>query len=280
MTPIRLIVSDLDGTLLSPLHELTDSVQAAVRRFVQEGGMFTIATGRVRATVTTVVEQLDLVHPFILCNGSVLSDRAGVLETNSFAVEELIPLFREADREGIAVLLFGEEGIRSYRRLAQIEQFEIKENIRCGELDAWSLHWHKDEVQKILLIGEMERIRRVWESQLLGFANRYAVLQSEDDYLEVLPENQSKGAALERLMELLQVRPEEVMAIGNQLNDLDMIQRAGIGVAVANSHPGLIEHADYVTQASYGDGVVEAIRRFCFGESGLVEEQAQEEEAG
>lgn len=92
--------------------------------------------------------------------------------------------------------------------------------------------------------------------------DKFAAFQSEHDFLEIIPGGQSKGTAMLQLMEELQVSKAEVLAIGNEMNDLDMLQLAGVGVAVANSNEKLKPFADYVSENGFGDGVVEAIRKF------------------
>jgi Cof subfamily protein (haloacid dehalogenase superfamily) len=263
MNNIRLVVSDLDGTLLSPEHTLTDSVKNAVRKFVAAGGLFTIATGRFGPTTRAVVDELDIELPYILCNGAVIEDRERVWETAALPLEELADFLVAADQEGIDVMIFHGEQIDIFRRTPGIEQFEYKENFRCRLFESSSSDWRMGQVQKVLLKGEMGHMRGLWEKFSPHYRQNYSTIQSEDDYLEIVPPNQSKGAALNKLISRLGIDRSEVLAVGNQLNDLDMLQNAGIGVAVANSHPELKDQADYVCQRSYGDGVVEAMDTYC-----------------
>ncbi|GIP35706.1 HAD family hydrolase [Paenibacillus sp. J2TS4] len=268
MTEIKLIVSDLDGTLLSAEHQLTEEVRNAVSRFTRAGGMFTVATGRPGLTVRSIVDELEIEHPFILCNGSVIADRYRTLEMAELKLHDLIPAMEEADGKGVSVLLFEEERISVFRKTFNVEKFEHKENISCDLIDFSSDEWKKARFQKVLWIGDYQIMRPIWDAHLPRFGQRYGALQSEEDYLEIIPHNQSKGQALKKLMSRLRLDRSQVMAIGNQLNDLDMIENAGIGVAVANSHPLLKEKADYVCSRGYGDGVVEVIEAFCSPYSG------------
>ncbi|SHE10853.1 Phosphatase YidA [Chlamydia abortus] len=260
---IKLIVSDLDGTLLSEEHRVTESVLRAVNSFTAAGGLFTIATGRTAISARQTIEQLNLTLPMILCNGSVIADRHKVWQQATLAVKELIPFLLEADRQGLSVILFQETGMVTVRRTEDVARFEEKENVHCRQADLESSAWAESMVQKILVIGSMEKIRSLWENQPSELQEAYSTVQSEDDFFEVLPANQSKGRALQTLLGLLGIDRSEVMAIGNQMNDLDMLEYAGIGVAVANSHPELKSRADYVCSGSCGDGVVEAIETFC-----------------
>lgn len=266
MNRIRLIVSDLDGTLLSVNHELTVPVKEAIQRFRADGGLFTFATGRFGPSTRSVVEELDIEIPFILCNGSILADREKIWEIATLSLEDLAPFLLEADRNELTVMLFNEAGVRIFRHSPDVELFEQKEGISCECIDPQSSFWTAGDntVQKVLLIGDMRQIHSIWGRYKAGFNKSYATVQSEDDFFEILPPNQSKGEALKKLMAALKISPSEVMSIGNQLNDMDMIEHAGIGVAVANSHPELKKKASYVCSNGYGDGVVEAMEKFAF----------------
>ncbi|WP_010273235.1 Cof-type HAD-IIB family hydrolase [Paenibacillus senegalensis] len=266
MNEIRLIVSDLDGTLLSEDHQLSDAVKRSIRRFREAGGWFTFATGRFGPSTRSIVEELDIEIPFILCNGSVLADRHKIWEMATLSLEELAPLLKEADQNGLTVMFFNEKGIRTMRHTEEVRKFELKESVQCECIDPQSGIWGGDDtvVQKVLLIGDMNEIHALWRKYQGTFRLTYATAQSENDFFEILPPNQSKGTALQKLMKVMQVTPDQVMSIGNQLNDVDMLERSGIGVAVANSHPDLKQKATYVCQEGYGDGVVEAMNKFVF----------------
>lgn len=266
MSRIRMIVSDLDGTLLSEHHTLTERVKTEIRRFRAAGGLFTIATGRFGPSVKHIADELELDIPFILCNGSVLADRSKVWESAALPLAELAPFILEADRERLTVMLFQDKGISVLRSTPEVQLFERKESMSCELLDPQTVDWGNFHVQKVLVIGDMQRIRGIWQRLAGTFRIDYTTVQSEDDFFEVIPPNQSKGEALKKLMRHMGVSREEVMSIGNQLNDMDMIEHAGIGVAVANSHSDLKEAAQYVCASSYGDGVVEAMERFVFSD--------------
>ncbi|WP_188991390.1 HAD family hydrolase [Paenibacillus nasutitermitis] len=259
MNQIRLIVCDLDGTLLSDDHALTEPVKAAVRGFREAGGMFTIATGRFAPAVSDIVEELEIDMPYILCNGGVIADRMQVRSAATLSLEALAPLLLEADHSGISSLLFDDSDVYTFRRTAAVERYEHKEKMKCVLLDLHAKHWQERIVQKVLLIGDMAPIRALWARYEPLFAISYNTIQSEDDYFEIVPPGISKGAALKKLMGMLQVDPSEVLSIGNQMNDLDMLLSSGVGAAVANSHPELLAHASFICSRSNGDGVIEVM---------------------
>lgn len=262
MRAIRLIVSDLDGTLLSPEHELTDTVKRTIGKFVEQGGLFTFATGRPFLTASAYEAELGLDLPYILCNGSVLAQQGKVIDSCPFPLDDIKELLLAADGRGLEVLLFQEEVIRVFRKTNGIREYEAKERIICSVVNLGELQWSEEQVQKVILMGDMTTIQELWMKWVPTFRREYAAFQSEANYWEIIPGGMSKGVALQQLAEKLDIQPNEIMALGNQLNDLDMLRFAGVGVAVANSHAGLLEEADYVCSHSYGDGVIEAIERF------------------
>ncbi|MFF2886505.1 Cof-type HAD-IIB family hydrolase [Paenibacillus sp. NPDC057967] len=259
---IRLIVSDLDGTLLSPDHQLTNPVKEAVAAFTSQGGLFTFATGRPLLTAAPFERELALGLPYILCNGSVIAQKGEVMESASFLAEDVYALLADARQAGLDAFLFREDGVFVFRSSEAVRRYEEKEQIGCMLLNEHDNEWRESYVQKVILIGDMPIIRQVWALHESAHA-RFASFQSEADYWEIITSGQSKGTALRRIAERLNIKREEIMTLGNQLNDLDMLQYAGIGVAVANAHEELKAAADYVCKRGYGEGVAEAMAKFC-----------------
>jgi Cof subfamily protein (haloacid dehalogenase superfamily) len=265
MNRIRLIVCDLDGTLLSEVHQITPAVKAAVEQYRSSGGMFTIATGRVWANTESIVNELGIDIPCILCNGSVLVARnnSSFIESAGISIEELAPFMLEADSEGLAVLLCGQAQVRAMRRTPEVQLLEERLHKACETFELpFDGNYAAIKAQKLLIIGDMQKIKCIWDGYPPNLKAAYSGISSEVTHFEITPAGHDKGTALDKLMKSLNVSPSEVMCIGNERNDIPMLERAGVGVAVANSHPDLIEKAAYVCTKSFGEGVVEAIERF------------------
>lgn len=266
MNPIRIIVSDLDGTLLSADHTLPSSTATAIREYVSRGGCFTLATGRPFITARPIIQQLGLDLPIILCNGAVLAQANGMpLERSGISLASLYNLLNAADQSGLDVLLFCGDEVQTLARNINIAAYERKEGVTCSLINLHEIQESGTEIEKAILLGPIELSRRLFAE----FADRspalhssIAAFQSEDNYLELVPGQVSKGTALQRLAATLDIPLDQVMAIGNQLNDLPMLEAAGIGVAVANSPDELKQAADYVCGASYSEGVLEAMERY------------------
>ena len=262
---IRCIVSDLDGTLLAPDHSLPTEVVKAIQAYKAKGGLFTIATGRPLLTAQSIID-----IPVILCNGAVLASSGKVIERKSLEAALLADMLIEAHARGLMVLLFREEGIEVFARNEEVEAFEHKEQVQCKLVSVASSSWRSGELEKVILLGNIEAVEALWHSwspKLKYIAEKF---QSEPNYVELISAETSKGKALERLSDMLGISKESMMAIGNQMNDLPMLQAAGVGVAVANSPAELKAASNYVCSASYGEGVIEAINHFVYGRSNVV----------
>jgi len=266
MNPIRLIVSDLDGTLLSAEHTLPESVVDAVRYCARQGVQFTVATGRPYITAKSIIDKLEIKLPVILCNGAILAQPdGGAIERHGISTAAVADLLLAAHRSGLEVLLFREDEVHTLGRGVAVDEYERKEQVACRPIRPERLGDYADEMDKAILLGSVTESR----SLFTAFARRSSSLQasvslfqSETNYLELVPGQASKGAALRQLAARAGIPLQQVMAIGNQFNDLPMLEAAGIGVAVANSPTELKQAADYVCQSSYSEGVLEAMRYY------------------
>lgn len=264
---IRCIVSDLDGTLLMPDHSLPDEVIAAIKKYTEAGGLFTIATGRPLLTAQSIIEQIGIELPVILCNGAVLAASGKVLERKSLKAAAMAEMLLEANDWGLTVFLFREERIEVFVRNEDVELFEHKESVTCKLVSIADASWKTGMLEKVIIFGEMDRIEALWSNWSQRLEQSVEKFQSEPYYVELISAETSKGKALERLAEMLGIERESMMAIGNQMNDLPMLQAAGVGVAVANSPDELKAAANYVCTAAYGAGVIEAINNIVYERS-------------
>lgn len=262
MNRIKLIVSDLDGTLLSERNELEQEVLDTIERFRASGGQFTIATGRPLITALPILQTLNIELPVILCNGAVIAKDGHVVEQHCFLLAKLSHLLIEAHDEGLTVLLFCHSNIFIFEHTADAKVYEQKEKISCTVIPLEGMEWAEKQADKVILIGDIERSLFLWKKYQSALDDYFGAFQSEYNYLEIVDKSCSKGSAVTTVAELLGVSREHIMTIGNEMNDLPMYAASAVGVAVANGREGLKEAADYICQKAYGQGVVEAIERF------------------
>ena len=117
------------------------------------------------------------------------------------------------------------------------------------------------EVHKVLCMGDKEDIAAL-EQQLVKEFPQIRIYRSKDTYLEIMSMKASKSDAIHMLKDHFHVKQEEIMAFGDNFNDIDMIRYAGLGVAMGNAADEVKEVADYITLSNEEDGVAAAIEKF------------------
>ncbi|MCB8814784.1 HAD family hydrolase [Desulfosporosinus shakirovi] len=260
-----MIVSDLDGTLFNsdqPGYEVSRELIKSIRLFRESGRIFTIATGRPQSSCTSVVNQLDLDVPYIACNGALITDRTGKrYYSHSFSLDNWLPFLEKVRELGAAVLITHLDKVYYLQMTEAVRRYENKEGIQCHPAGDWLIQGD-NPVSKVLLIGNVSALKIEWENLNPSIKNFCRYVISEHNYMEVIGSEISKGAALKLLKKHLGIRDDEVVCIGNQMNDLELLEEAHIGVAVANAEAELKTMADYITAGEFDRGVLEVINKY------------------
>ncbi len=271
----RLLALDIDGTLVNSKQLLTDTTIKAVRRAISRGVLVTICTGRSLSSAMPVIERLSLNAPFVLNNGALIFDnfinRARYIRhLPSYLAQKTINLLRDLKFHPII-----------YGPLPEVRNFYYdsfdpnnQSFINYTKKNRNRVHFVDDICdflsQGLACISCDDQIEKIkdQESYIRKQLSRTELILEISPWdpafchLTVMPARVSKGTGLEKLALLLGIHSSEVMAIGDNLNDLDMIKFAGLGVAMANSPPETKRQANYITTSVDEDGVAQAIERY------------------
>lgn len=259
----RLVVADIDGTLTTSAQQISSRVRRAVRLAQRQGVRVCLATGRTWHSGRRYFHSLGVDPPAILYNGGLVYDfkRDRVLYRR--------PMSQRQARRVIEVLdAFPDLAAHFY------VDDEIFVRWRTPLVVANARHDHiapravgdfrgllEGQPMKFRILGPRPRLhalaRRLHRSGVPG-----TLVFSERESLEVLPPGTSKGRALRQVARHLRIPLREVVAVGNELNDLEMIQVAGLGVAMGNAPPALRRAAGLVAPSNDEDGLAEVIQRF------------------
>jgi len=260
--PIRLVVSDLDGTLLNPDETIPAEAVQAVRALHERDIAFTIVSGRPIPFMQHIVEQMGVILPAAGCNGAVVFDRSAVLERHTFTLEPLRQLIEQATASGATVLYYTDRDTFTFGETAWIvsQKGTIREyRIHCPS----ETEWRELPVTKLSLIfrGHAEAYRQVAPS-LDQLGQHYSLNRYRNTNCEIMAAGVSKASGLHSISRLTGIPLEQIMAIGDDVNDIGMLRCAGIGVAVNNAKTVVKQAAGYVCSAGNTAGVLEAIARF------------------
>jgi Cof subfamily protein (haloacid dehalogenase superfamily) len=265
---IRLLALDLDGTLMDDSMVIkSDRVRRAIAAAQARGVIVTLATGRMFDFLLPFAHDLDITAPLICYQGGLI--QAPDAEAPIYRATMAPALIRQvlalkARRRWHFVLYAGDDVFLDERRHPdQFYRDMLGERLVWVDDLASVLEQH--EPIKFLVFVEPHEAEGVLAELRRQFANQMGLTRSHAKIVEGNPSGVSKGDALRRLSEHLGVQRAEVMAIGDQDNDLPMITWAGFGVAMGNGSPAVKAAADWIAPAVTEDGAAVAIERFTLG---------------
>lgn len=269
----RLLVIDIDGTLVNSHDELTPATRAAIARATAAGVHVVLATGRRYGRSLRVVESLGLEVPLITASGALVKDPMSHrtlyrAEFDPASLRELLLLLAE---EGYDPVLNGDtytEGFDYYYPRDDVESPELREyfdrNTGCGRLWPDPIDNPPPDLYAGFAIGQLDAMLRLEETihRRLPGALTTHVLRSPrySGYLcEFSPAGATKWSAAQRLAQDWGIPTEAVCAVGDDVNDIPMIQAAGLGVAMGNAQPAVKAVADRIAPTHDNDGLAEVI---------------------
>ncbi len=263
--PIQLIAIDLDGTLLNSQHQLTPRTQRVIQQAVRQGILIVIATGRTRSapTANRIMSVLGLNAPGIFLQGLMVYNADGSVrhqQTMDTARAEAIIRFGEAHR----LHFYGTSGsnLFTHPQSPFMEVLAKYQEPVPQEVDSLLHILAANPINKFVFLEYPEKIEALRALLLPQMLGGESLLRTAPEFLEILPPGVSKGVALARLIEELHIPREQVMALGDAENDIEMLQAAGIGVAMGNAMPHVKAIADFITLTNDEDGVAAAIEKF------------------
>ena len=252
----RLLAVDLDDTFLNKELQVSPRVQLAVIEALKKGIIVTLATGRMYRSAKKYAFSFLGDIPLITYNGALIKYSRSEREIYHQPVpgELALTIYRRVkghfhlnvyqDDE----LLVEEDNqyIRDYSRIAGVP-FRVVNNIE--EL------LNKKAPTKLLAVGDPSALDQLWEETNGEFRGVLHITKSKPHYLEFLAAGVNKGEALKILAQHLGVSLKETVAVGDSYNDLEMLETAGLGVAVGNALPEVKRRADLVVPANDEDGI-------------------------
>ena len=282
---IKLLALDLDGTLLNSRGKIPEKNIETIREAEKIGVLVTIATGRRFRDARPVGLELGLNAP-IICHNGALIKYAESLETVAVSIlpaETLHEILRVGGEFGADAMLSCDphgKGVLFYDRIS-------KENVPLQKYIAWSKTFHGDEAEDSVhhvenledvlddnetvhvsfsgTCAPMRDLVEVLKIELAETATILPTIYPELDFtlIDILPSDASKGIGVEKLALINKLKSENVMVIGDNFNDCEMLEYAGTAVIMGNAQPELLENRKYhATLSNDESGVALAIEKF------------------
>ncbi|HHT72259.1 MAG TPA: HAD family phosphatase [Firmicutes bacterium] len=238
----RLLALDLDGTTLTPEGAISPETRHWISKATQAGVVVMCATGRGLPNAEEIWNELFPGSPAVLANGAEvwLSPRT-LLERYFIDTEHVFRLYDLATDRGLRYWAYSANGLVKDGKLEEHEPGE---------------GWFKFGIYH----PDPEQVAEIWSS--ISHWEGITVTSSHPSLLEISAQGVSKKSGVERVCAELNISMAEVMAIGDNYNDLELIQGAGLGVAVDNATAEVKAAADRLTKSNGEDGVAHAIQQF------------------
>lgn len=251
-TPYKVIFSDIDGTLLNSQHQISVKNKQAIQRLANFSVPFILVSARPPLAITPFTEQLQTQNPLIAYSGALILDQhlqplysVTIAPADLTQVEQLL-----ADFPHLSINHYA--GVHWFSNDLNNEWTKLEEKITG--LQAVEKPQDLTEVHKILVIGEANEILNLEKALKTQFPH-LSIHRSKNEYLEIMHKQATKSNAIRFLEQALDFTAEETIAFGDNFNDLDMLQYAGLSVAMANAPEAIQTAAKRVTASNNEDGI-------------------------
>jgi len=263
---ISCCIFDLDGTLLTPQNKISEVDKSTLRKLSDDGVKIIIATGRSHLQILEYAHSLGISDPSITCNGGQIINimTNEVLHRDFLRREDAIKILNAAKVEGTDFLFYTPDCVYHAQSSERVKFFltynetapkEFRVPIRPAA--DYPIEEDYSNIIKILIHDNTDHIQKLEER--FNSAGTLTIVSSGKNLIDIMPENTTKGAAVNILCEKLGIPITEVVAFGDSMNDESMLKSAGYSVAMGNAVPEIKQICDFVTKSNGEYGITYAI---------------------
>ncbi|MEM1505175.1 Cof-type HAD-IIB family hydrolase [Domibacillus sp. 8LH] len=286
---MKLIAIDLDGTLLSPGMEITKENIEALRKAQSQGNIVMICSGRAPEDIQQILKKYEISCPLAGSNGTVVQVNESVLESISLDRKDIIKIAEKLDEDRVPYRVYTNHGIYVPADWSERVAFAVKKDrIEIEGLPDEIYQRITEQPQKSSLIKYFNKYNELFNeeeltvqkffvltlnsttkralSAYLGGISSIVITSSGPLNIEVMDQNGNKGNALKRVAEYYGIPLDNTVAIGDNFNDVPMLELAGLSIAMGNADPLVKEMCDTVTDSNDKNGVAHAIDRYILSE--------------
>ncbi|RAP21097.1 hypothetical protein C2W64_03625 [Brevibacillus laterosporus] len=266
MQNYKMIVLDLDDTLLQDDHTISARTKNALMKAQEAGVKVVLASGRPTFAMIHIAEELELEKygSFILSfNGAKIINYKTKEElfSSTLPVETVHGLYDISKKEDVSILTYDGDDIVAETITAYTQKESEITGMHIKEVDSFNQAITRPVV-KVLMVDEPTKLAIVEKKLQKQLEGKLSVMRSKPFFLEFTEAGVDKGTSLHQLIKQVGIEQEEVIAIGDSYNDLAMITFAGLGVAMGNAPDDIKEVANYVTDTNMNHGVAKVVETF------------------
>lgn len=286
----KLMAIDLDGTLLNSYGEVSDATRKALKKAKEQGTEVVLSSGRPISSTESLAVELGVDNYLISGNGAAVYDikEQKVIYDRFLTKEQVLNIAKLCEENSFFYNVYTEDEVIASSLNYNI-LFYHKENVKKVEekrthinvvqnIAEYIEQSGKEKFLKITVCDEsqfifnsiMKKLKAIEGIDVLEteYMSKKKIKSGTQDvdiqyyYTEITNQNVNKWSAIEFLLEKLNIKREEVIAIGDNMNDKEMIKEAGLGIVMGNSNPRMKELADEIVADNNSEGVLEALEKF------------------
>ena len=286
----KLVVIDLDGTMLNSYGVVTNETKEVIKKVEKQGVEVVIASGRPIDSIKEIAKEIESKNYFIAGNGAIIYDIKNdeIIYEKTLSKEKVLEIIKICEDNSISYNIYTENEILATSLKYNVLYYH-KENLKKEESKKTKINLvknmyeyiqNKEDVKflKITICDEskavfnsiIRKIKEIKDIEVLEISHmsRKTIKQGTEEfeisyyYTEISAGDVDKWNAIEFLMEKLKIKREEIMTIGDNLNDRKMIENAGLGVAMGQSTPAILKLADEVTSSNDEEGIPQILQKY------------------
>ena len=283
----KIAVIDLDGTMLNQYGIVTQNTKDAIKEAQNKGIEIIIASGRPIDSIKAIAKQIESKKYFISGNGAIIYDisKDETIYENTIKKQKALEIIKICEENSIYYNIYTEKEIVAKSLQCNVLYYH-KENINKEDKDKTHINIVENiydyisnryekivkitvcDKNKVIFNSIIRKLKEITEIEVLDVSHmsRKIIHQGTEEipieyfYTEISAKNVDKWNAIEFLKEKMNIKTEEVIAIGDNINDKKMIEKAGLGIAMGQSHPEVKKVAKQITTSNLEDGVASALR--------------------
>ena len=260
---IRMIASDLDGTLLSEKSNIPERNIQALQRAMQAGVKVVLASGRMVEATLPIAEKIGVNAPMVVFNGAMVYDPATdrILAGSTIPCDIARAILEFLEVRNIYVHAFPGRGFYYEKRCDWTEYYENKISVIGVETGMPLSRWLETDVYKLLCLGQSAELDVLIPELQQNFP-LVSFVKSGLQHLEIVLRGVDKGTGMARLCEICDVAPEEVLAFGDEENDLSLISFAGTAYVMDNAPESVRRRAQRIAPRNTDCGVARIVELY------------------
>jgi HAD-superfamily hydrolase, subfamily IIB len=264
----KVVISDLDGTLLNNQHHVSPHTRKILKKLVAEGTKFVVATGRHHIDVKAIRDALGLDIYLVTANGAVVTDKQDAIIFNRTLPIDIAQELSELPLPDpdIAVNIYTPEAWFTNKDMPEYLEYHKDTGFCYTKTDLVTLD--KSSINKFFFIAEHEPLLELENTLLERYVGQLSIAFSQPDCLEVMALGVNKGAAIASILTQHDIPLSAAIAFGDGMNDYEMLSMVGHGVVMGNAHDRLKMALPELPRAGINDedGVAEYLQQLLLTE--------------